>query len=188
MSKGVNKFKPINAIILKLNISLINPIQADDKIVYKSIYNIKHGALIYSNSSNGTYSNNYLNRRNNDRESSYLWGDYAHTFSGNWKQTPNWGILYQPDGTISFVNQYSGLCLQHYGRNYQIVEGPCTSNHKKQKVNFQLISTGAMLIKFAHNGECIYMYSGTSYYSIYSDVCDQTDKRFYWAIIPALIP
>ncbi|EKN3595634.1 hypothetical protein [Yersinia enterocolitica] len=173
MYKEINKSGLLNSAILILTLISTNEIIAANEPVYKSIYNVNHGALIYSH---------------NHGQNQYLWADYAHNLSGDWKANANWNLMYNSDGTISFVNQNSGLCLQYYGTNYQIVEHKCTGSHEKQKFNFELISSGAILIKFAHNSECIYMSSGIRYYSIYSDVCDQTNKDFYWAIVPPLAP
>ena len=90
------------------------------------------------------------------------------------------------DRTVPFVNQSVGLCLQHCGTNYWIVEHKCTKDHAKQKFNFKLISSGDILINLAYNSECLYLHSCTRYYSVYSDVCDQTNKSFYWVIVPPL--
>lgn len=173
MYKEINKSVLLNSVVLILTLTSISKINAGSEPVYKSIYNVNHGALIYSH---------------NHGHNQYLWADYAHNLSGDWKVNANWSLVYNSDGTVSFANQRSGLCLQHYGTNYQIVEHKCTKDHAKQKFNFELISSGAVLIKFAYNGECLYMNSGVRYYSIYSDVCDQTKKDFYWAIVPPLAP
>lgn len=171
MYKGINKFDLLSSMIFILTLISISGTNAAREPVYKSIYNVNHGALIYSH---------------NHGQNQYLWADYAHNLSGDWKANANWSLVYNSDGTISFVSQRSGLCLQHYGTNYQIVEHKCTESHEKQKFNFEFIKSGAILIRFAHNGECLYMHSGVRYYSIYSDVCDQTNKDFYWAIVPPL--
>ncbi|MBS0057053.1 hypothetical protein [Yersinia sp. Marseille-Q3913] len=173
MSKELNRFILTKNIVFISTLFLMNHAKASDDTIYKSIYNVNHGALIYSHNNGGNQ---------------YLWADYAHNLSGTWKANANWGVLYNADGTVSFSNQNSELCLQHYGTGYQIVEDTCVSRHKKQKFNFELTSTGAILIKFAHNDECLYMDSGIRYYSIYSDVCDKTNKKYYWAIIPPLKP
>ena len=173
MYKGINKSSLLNLVAFILALTSTNEIIAANESVYKSIYNVNHGALIYSH---------------NHGPNQYLWADYAHNISEDWRINTNWSLEYNLDGTVSFVNQNSGLCLQHYGTNYQIVEHKCTSSHEKQKFNFELISSGAVLIKFAHNGECLYMNSGVRYYSIYSNECDQTNKNFYWAIVPPLAP
>ncbi|CNJ09225.1 hypothetical protein [Yersinia bercovieri] len=173
MNKELNRFISIKNIFIISVVLLTNHASASSKVIYKSIYNVNHGAVIYSH---------------NSGVNQYIWADYAHNLSGDWRANANWAVSYNNDGTISFSNQNSQLCLQHYGTGYQVVEHTCTSVHSKQKFNFELIDTGAILIKFAHNNECIYMSSGIRYYSIYSDVCNRTDKSFYWAIIPPLEP
>ncbi|WP_145521129.1 RICIN domain-containing protein [Yersinia mollaretii] len=171
MIKEIKRISSAKKVLFMSIILSINYVKASEDTMYKSIYNVSHGAVIYSH---------------NNGPNQYLWADYAHNLSGSWKANANWGLLYNIDGTVSFTNQNSELCIQHYGTDYQIVEYKCTSRHEKQKFNFELTHSGAILIKFAHNGECLYMHSGTRYYSIYSGVCDRADSKFYWAIIPPL--
>ncbi|MFM0943099.1 hypothetical protein WFL13_04485 [Yersinia enterocolitica] len=170
MYKEFNKFSTTKLIAFISIAVLTNQTFAANNI-YDSIYNVSHGALIYS----------YNNGANQ-----YLWADYAHNLAGKWEPNANWKIIYNQDGTVSFANKKSGLCIEHYGTGYQIVENKCTKNHAKQRFNFELVDTGATLIKFSHNEECIYMHSGNFYYSIYSDVCDKKKENFHWAIVPPL--
>lgn len=48
MYKEINKSVLLNSVVLILTLISINEINSAGELVYKSIYNVNHGAMIYS--------------------------------------------------------------------------------------------------------------------------------------------
>ena len=135
-----------------------------------SIYNIGNGTLIYTFSSG---------------PNTRVFADYAYNLRGSWANNSNWDIIYINDGTMLFKNVYTGLCLQHYWKGYQVIQNNCDKNNQKQHIKPVLSSTGAIKLKFSNYNYCLYTYAGDSYFYIYSDTCRNT-TAYLWSIIPQL--
>ncbi|CNE94942.1 hypothetical protein QVN42_15275 [Yersinia nurmii] len=136
-----------------------------------SLYNIGSGTLLYSYE--------YKPKR-------YLSADYAYNLNGRWNENANWHSIYNRNGTVSFKNIYSGLCLQHYGTEYQVIENTCDPLLATQQINLELVSSGGMLMRFNSNNECLYIHPGVRHYYVYSDKCEDIGFYHYWTIIPPL--
>lgn len=136
-----------------------------------SLYNIGSGTLVYSSEY---------------KQKEYLSADYAYNLNGGWKENANWKYIYNRNGTVSFKNRYSGLCLQYYGTEYQVIEDTCDPLLRTQQINLELVSSGGMLMRFNSNNECLYIHPGISHYYVYSDKCEEINFYHYWTIVPPL--
>ncbi|MCK8560855.1 hypothetical protein [Yersinia ruckeri] len=136
-----------------------------------SLYNIGSGTLLYS----------YEYEPNE-----YLSADYAYSLNASWNKNANWKTIYNENGTLSLKNEYSGLCLQNYFRGYQVIENHCDYALSSQQINMELVDTGAILLRFNSNSDCLYIYPSVRHYYAYSDVCKGNDFYYYWTIVPPL--
>ncbi|TLY46938.1 MAG: hypothetical protein E6K54_07750 [Gammaproteobacteria bacterium] len=133
-----------------------------------SLYNIGTGYIPY------TYHNG---------SNEYLGFNYAYELSGSdYPQRSTWNIIYNQNGTVSFRNNYRNVCMKWYGTGYGVIQETCNTIDEKQQFNLKLTDTGALLVKFKSNNECLY--ANTDY--MYSGDCATDNPNYLWAIIPPL--
>lgn len=123
------------------------------------------------------------------RTNQYLGFNYANELTG-YRENASWYPIYNSNGTVSFKDVARNYCIQHYSTDYRVIQNPCDSNNLDQQFDLEPTKTGALLMKFRSNGECLYGTSGgsdspDSGYA-HSGQCKHNNSDYYWAMIPPL--
>lgn len=133
-----------------------------------SLYNIGKGHLVY----------NYYNGSNH-----YLSTDFAsELITDDYPQRSNWKIVYNENGSVSFMNEYQNLCMEWNDTNWPVKQRTCKTTNKRQQFSLKLTNTGALLIKY--EDECLNTNNDKK--RVYSSRCEANNLYYLWSIIAPL--
>ncbi|MCO3582445.1 hypothetical protein FA158_11150 [Pseudomonas aeruginosa] len=134
-----------NIIFLSLALTFSSASFSDDQVLGErvSITNAWSGSIItiYYESNN-----------------SWLWG-YSKYSVRDYNTKNNWYVIYNPDSTVSFRNEWNNNCIEAT-TSRDIVHNPC-SGYTDQRFSMILTTTGAVMLKNSFDGGCLDNQSGS---------------------------
>lgn len=82
----------------------------------------------------------------------WLWGYSAYS-ADSWSDVYNWGVTYNADSTLTFINKKTNTCMVAYS-DRGLTHNTCTGKND-QKFSLWPTASGAVQIKSVSLGKCI---------------------------------